>query len=66
MPNGFRLVLVALGAALLISSVGVAGYSRLAEWQHAEDVRALAPPAEVLPERLPYPPQRTVEHGQNR
>jgi hypothetical protein len=65
MPTGFRLVLVAFGAALLISSVGVAGYSRLAEWQHGEHVRASAPPAEVLPERLAYPRQRSVEHALN-
>ena len=65
MPTGFRLVLVAFGAALLISSVGVAGYSRLAEWQHAQHVRASAPSAEVLPERLAYPRERTIEHGLN-
>ena len=60
-----RPVLVALGSALLISSAGVAGYARLAEWQHAEYVRASAPPAEVLPERLANPRQRTVEHALN-
>jgi len=48
---------------LLVSSAGVAGYSKLAEWQHAAHVRASAPPAEALPERLAYPSQQGVSRA---
>ncbi len=43
------------GAALLVLSLVVFGYSRLAEWQHATEIRAIAPPTEVLADRLPIP-----------
>jgi hypothetical protein len=44
-----------LGAVLILLSLGILGYSRVAEWQHATQVRAVAPPSEVLADRLPVP-----------
>ena len=55
MRGGQRLGLVTLGAALLLLSVGLLAYSRLAEWYHAVEVSRSAPPAESLPDRLPIP-----------
>lgn len=47
--------LMVAGAALLVLSLGVFGYSRIVEWQHAASVQAVAPPAESLQDRLPIP-----------
>ncbi|MBV9327974.1 MAG: hypothetical protein JO352_30025 [Chloroflexi bacterium] len=47
--------LMVLGAALLLLSVSMFGYSRLVEWQHSVQVQAGAPPTEVLANRLPIP-----------
>lgn len=44
-----------LGAALLLLSVAILGYSRFIEWRHAAAVQGLAPPTEVLADRLPLP-----------
>jgi hypothetical protein len=51
-------LLVALGAALLLLSVTIFGYSRFVEWQHAVQIQAVAPPTEVLAGRLPIPTPR--------
>jgi hypothetical protein len=59
MAAGRRWGLVVLGAVLLISSAGVIGYSRFAEWQHSLQVRSLAPPTEALPARLAIPTRAT-------
>jgi hypothetical protein len=53
-----------LGAALLLLSVAVFGYSRVVEWRHASAVRPLAPPTEVLANRLPLPRPRATSQGQ--
>jgi len=50
-----RAALIALGIVLLLSSGGVVVYGRVAEWQHAQEVRSSAPPTESLPDRLPIP-----------
>jgi hypothetical protein len=47
-----------LGGGLLLLSVSIFGYSRLVEWQHAVQTQTLAPPAEVLADRLPVPTPR--------
>lgn len=44
-----------IGAVLLLLSVGLLGYSRFVEWQHAAALSAVAPPAENLPTRLELP-----------
>jgi hypothetical protein len=56
--------LMVLGAALLLLSVTTFGYSRLVEWQHASATRSLAPPTEVLANRLPIPTPREASSGQ--
>lgn len=54
-----------LGAALLLLSVTMFGYSRFVEWQHSQATRSLAPPTEVLANRLPIPtPRATTPAGQ--
>jgi hypothetical protein len=50
--------LIALGAALLLLSMAIFGYSRFVEWQHAAQIQAVAPPTEVLANRLPIPTPR--------
>jgi hypothetical protein len=53
-----------LGAALLLLSVTMFGYSRFVEWQHAMATGSLAPPTEVLAHRLPIPTPRATSSGQ--
>ncbi|HEY1297109.1 MAG TPA: hypothetical protein VGJ60_28870 [Chloroflexota bacterium] len=50
--------LMLLGGGLLLLSVSIFGYSRFVEWQHAVQTQTLAPPAEVLADRLPVPTPR--------
>jgi len=50
--------LMLLGGGLLLVSVSIFGYSRLVEWQHAVQAQAVAPPAEILADRLPIPTPR--------
>ena len=50
--------LMVLGAALLLLSATMFGYSRFVEWQHAMASQSLAPPTEVLANRLPIPTPR--------
>ena len=52
------LALVLVGAALLLSSLFVFGYSQATEWQHQVQQHALAPAREALPDRLPLPTPR--------
>jgi len=47
--------LMILGAALLLLSMTLFGYSRFVEWQHAVQTQAVAPPSETLANRLPIP-----------
>jgi hypothetical protein len=47
--------LMLLGAALLLLSLAIFGYSRYVEWQHAMELQALAPPREVLANTLALP-----------
>jgi hypothetical protein len=47
--------LIWIGVGLLLLSLGVLGYSRFVEWRHAADSAAVAPPTEVLADRLPVP-----------
>jgi hypothetical protein len=47
------------GTALLVLSATLFGYSRFVEWQHTVQVQAVAPPTEVLADRLPIPTPRT-------
>lgn len=47
--------LMVLGAALLLLSVTLFGYSRFVEWQHTVQTQAVAPPNETLANRLPMP-----------
>jgi len=56
--------LMVLGAALLLLSVTVFGYSRFVEWQHMQATQSLAPPTEVLANRLPIPTPRATPSGQ--
>ena len=56
--------LMVLGAALLLLSVTMFGYSRFVEWQHARATQSLAPPTEVLADRLPIPTPRATPSGQ--
>jgi len=44
-----------LGAALLLLSLSIFGYSRFVEWQHAAELQAVAPVREDLPGRLAIP-----------
>ena len=53
-----------LGAALLLLSVSMFGYSRFVEWQHAMATQSLAPPTEVLANRLPIPTPLATPAGQ--
>ncbi|MBV9579616.1 MAG: hypothetical protein JO057_13590 [Chloroflexi bacterium] len=50
--------LMVLGAALLLLSVSIFGYSRFVEWQHGVQTQVDAPPTEVLAGRLPIPTPR--------
>lgn len=53
--------LMLAGAALLLLSVVIFGYSQLVVWQHAVAVQSVAPPDEALPARLELPtPGRTA------
>lgn len=52
--------LIVVGAGLLLVSATTVAYSRFGEWQHELQVRASAPPAEVLPDRLAVPSLRTA------
>jgi len=47
-----------LGAVLLLLSVTILGYGRFIEWQHSAAVQSVAPPSEVLANRLPLPTPR--------
>ena len=47
-----------VGAALLLLSLALFGYSRFVEWQHAVQLQAVAPPTEVLASRLAIPTPR--------
>jgi hypothetical protein len=47
--------LMLAGAALLLLSLGVLGYSRIVQWQHSAELVSIAPPTEALPDRLPIP-----------
>jgi len=55
MQGGRGAGLMVLGAALLLLSVTLFGYSRFAEWQHAVQTQVVAPPSETLADRLPIP-----------
>lgn len=44
-----------VGVALMLLSVALVGYSRVLEWRHEAAVQAVAPPTEVLANRLPIP-----------
>ena len=50
--------LMLLGGGLLLLSVSIFGYSRFVEWQRALQTQAVAPPPEVLADRLPIPTPR--------
>ena len=50
--------LMLLGAALLVLSVAILGYSRVVEWQHSVALQAVAPPTEVLANTLAIPTPR--------
>jgi hypothetical protein len=52
-----------LGGALLLLSVSMFGYSRFVEWRHAMATQSLAPPTEVLANRLPIPTARATPSG---
>ena len=52
-----------LGAALLLLSVTMFGYSRFVEWQHTLETQSLAPPTQVLANRLPIPTARATPGG---
>lgn len=52
--------LMLVGAALLLLSLAVFGYSRFVEWQHAVQIQAVAPPTEVLAGRLAVPTPRST------
>jgi hypothetical protein len=47
--------LMLAGAALLLLSLAIFGYSRYAEWQHAMDLQSVAPPREVLANSFALP-----------
>jgi hypothetical protein len=47
--------LMLLGAALLLLSLAIFGYSRYVDWQHAQELQAIAPPREVLPNSFALP-----------
>jgi hypothetical protein len=47
-----------VGAALLLLSLALFGYSRFVEWQHAVQIQAVAPPTEQLAGRLAIPTPR--------
>ena len=47
--------LMLLGAALLLLSLAIFGYSRYAEWQHTTQFQAVAPPPEVLANSFALP-----------
>jgi hypothetical protein len=47
--------LMLIGAALLLLSLAIFGYSRYAEWQHTMELQAIAPPREVLANTLTLP-----------
>ena len=49
-----------LGALLIVLSITIVGYTRLAEWQHSVAVRSVAPPPETLANRLPLPTPATA------
>jgi len=55
MQGGRGAGLMVVGAALLLLSVMLFGYSRFVEWQHAAQTQAVAPPSETLANRLPIP-----------
>jgi hypothetical protein len=55
MQGGRGAGLMVVGAALLLLSVTLFGYSRFVEWQHAVQTQAVAPPSETLANRLPIP-----------
>jgi hypothetical protein len=55
MQGGRGAGLIVLGAALLLLSVTLFGYSRFVEWQHVVQTQAVAPPSETLANRLPIP-----------
>ncbi len=64
MLGGRGMGLMLLGAGLLLLSVTMFGYSRFVEWQHATATQSLAPPTEVLANRLPIPTPRAASSGQ--
>jgi len=47
--------LMAVGAVLVLISSALLGYSKYVEWRHAIDEQSVAPPTEVLANRLPIP-----------
>jgi hypothetical protein len=47
--------LMLLGAALLLLSLAIFGYSRYVEWQHTMELQAIAPPREVLSNSFALP-----------
>ena len=47
-----------VGAALLLVSLALFGYSRFVEWQHSVQIQAVAPPTEQLAGRLEIPTPR--------
>jgi hypothetical protein len=60
MPGGRGAGLMLAGAILLVLSMTLFGYSRFVEWQHAQAVQAIAPPTQVLADRLPIPTPRVA------
>jgi hypothetical protein len=50
--------LMLVGAALLLLSLVVFGYSRFVEWQHALELQTVAPPRERLLDSFPVPTPR--------
>lgn len=60
MRGGRGVGLMLVGASLLVLSVTLFGYSRFVEWQHAQALQAVAPPTEVLADRLPIPTPRAT------
>lgn len=50
--------LMVFGALLILLSVTIIGYTRFVEWHHSVDVQSVAPPPEVLANRLPLPTPR--------
>jgi hypothetical protein len=50
-----------LGAALLLLSLTIFGYSRFVEWQHATQLQVVAPLHEDLPDTLAIPTPRTQQ-----